>query len=370
MKLLVGIENIQPWQESIKISAERPRLALPYAFSTAFVDKGHQLHAIDYSGSLNQRTEIEPFEKIYQKSDLLNAMKNVDMALLWGGRGVSAIIRQILLPHPRRRVLLGSYVWNMTALPTVKSKISGFATRFAACFSQAVAVMTDEQLLAVQQQLSSHTPVIRYTCGIDAGFYRLKATYADVPETYQDTIDKLLAKPYIIMLGDQQRCNQDALELVRRSDINLLRVCRGEKTSTWFSEQVSKAEFKDKMFYLNDVDYVFLRFLIQNAACYAGLVDSSWQPAGWTVACEALASGVPIVLYDGLVSRELKMMGADSSIMRIVPFKDIAGFQSEIELIIAQDRSIINKLSQDFISRKLDMEVTSQQFVRDVENLL
>ena len=110
--------------------------------------------------------------------------------------------------------------------------------------------------------------------------------------------------------------------------------------------------------------------MIQNAVCYAGLVDSSWQPAGWTVACEALGSGVPIVLYDGLVSRELRIMGADNSIMRTVPFGDIAKFQSELESVISQRRSTIHKLSQDFVSRKLDMEITSQQFVSDVENLL
>jgi hypothetical protein len=348
---------------------ERPRLALPYAFATAFINKGHQLHAIYNSGSSTQEAETEPFEHVYQKSEVLKALKNVDMALLWGRQGVSAIMRQILLPRPRRCVVLCTYVWDMNALPTVKSRAACFSARFAARFSRAVTVMTNEQLLDAQRQLHSRTPVVRYTCGIDASFYRVKSIDSGAPEIHQDAVQKLLNKPYVIMLGDQQRCNQDALELVGRSDINLLRVCYSKKTSTWFEEQAFKCRYKDKLFIFNNVDHVFLRFLIQNAACYAGLVDSNWQPAGWTVACEALASGVPIVLYDGLVARELKAMGADSSIMRTVPFGDVAGFQSEIESIFSQHRPTIHKLSQGFISRKLDMETTAQQFVKDVESL-
>lgn len=370
MKLLVGIKSVEPWHNSINKSLTQPRLALPYAFSTAFINEGHQVFAIDTANSSSVKKSDDPFSHVYSKSELLKALKNVDIALLWGGQGVSAIMRQILLPSPRKRVLLGSYVWDTSVLPTFKSRLSGVTAKLAAGFSRAVTVMTDEQLLGAQHQLSSRTPVIRFTCGIDASFYKVKSEYLDVPVIYQSEVDKLLTKPYVIMLGDQQRCNQDAIELIKKNDINLIRVCRDKKMSRWFKDQISRCGLEDKLFIFNDIDHVFLRFLIQNAACYAGLVDSSWQPAGWTVACESLACGTPVLLYDGLVSRELKKLGTDKSIMQTASFGDLKGFQEKLSAITSQHRSSVHKISQEFIIKNLDMEVTSREFVRNVENIL
>jgi hypothetical protein len=56
--------------------------------------------------------------------------------------------------------------------------------------------------------------------------------------------------------------------------------------------------------------------------------------------------------------------------MRTVSTCDIAGFQSEIESILSQHRPTIHKLSQDFKSKKLDMEITVQEFVKDIESQL
>jgi glycosyltransferase involved in cell wall biosynthesis len=375
MKLLVSIQSIQPWQESMKKSCERPRLALPYAFATAFYNRNHQLFAIEDSKVKDRTAATRPFEYIYQQHELLKAMRNVDLTMLGGGGdyGISAILRQmlnqILLSPPRYRVLFVAYVWQLSTLPTLKKKVAGMAVRFLARFSRAVIVMTDEQLVLAKQMLTSRIPVIRFICGIDTYFYKIKSNYSDIPETHRSSIDKLLTKPYAIMLGDQQRCNNDALELIKHCDIQLVRVLRGKKTSVWFNEEIQKHGFNDRLFIFEDISYIFLRFLLQHASAYVGLVDSSWQPAGWTVACEALSSGLPIILYDGLVSREIRRMGADNRIMRSVPYGDILAFQAELESVISQDLSTISKLSKDFASNNLDIENTSRHFVKQVESL-
>lgn len=369
MNLLVGIKSIQAWQELIKQSSKRPRLALPYAFAAAFYNRNHKIFAINYSNAANPSGPVKPFEHIYQPNELLQALRNVDMALLWGGRGTSAILRQVLLSRPRRRVILVSYIWKLSTLPTLRAVISGTVNQISARFSKAVMVMTDEQLVLAKQMLPSRIPVIRFICGIDTSFHKIKSNYSDVPEIHHSSIDKLLYKPYVIVLGDQQRCNENVIKLVRRSDINLVRVCRDKKTVFWFNEEIQRLGLNDRLFVFRDINYTFLRFLLQHSSAYAGLVNSKWQPAGWTVACEALASGLPVVMYDGLVYREMRKMGVEDRIVRSVPFGDISAFQSELELLISQNSSAIAGLAKDFVFSKLDIEDTSRHFVEEIESL-
>lgn len=369
MNLLVGVKNIQKWRASEKHFQERPRLPLPYAFSGAFHNRNHKIFAVVSTNGSTPAEPVSPFERIYSHHELLNALRDTDLALFWGGRGLSAILRQVLLSYPRRRVILGSYIWQLSTLPALLAITSGTANQLLARFSRAVTVMTNEQLVLARKKLPPDIPVIRFICGIDTRFYKTKSNHSDVPEMHRPLVNKLLTKPYVIMLGDQQRCNEDALKIVKRSDISLVRVCREEKTILWFNKNIQKYKLNDRLFIFRDISHVFLRFLLQHAFAYAGLVNSKWQPAGWTVACEALASGLPVVLYDGLVSREMRMMRAANTIVRSVPYRDICACQAELESLISQKSPTTTKHAMDFVSDKLDIETTSNHFVREVESL-
>ena len=114
-----------------------------------------------------------------------------------------------------------------------------------------------------------------------------------------------------------------------------------------------------------------MRFLIQHAVVYAGLVNSTWQPAGWTVACESLASGLPIVVYDGLVSRELIRIGACDTFMRSVSMNDIYSLKEALQYFVnIEDRHEVSKSAQCFAAESLDFGQTSLDFVMNIEKLV
>ena len=122
---------------------------------------------------------------------------------------------------------------------------------------------------------------------------------------------------------------------------------------------------------LENISYTFLRFLLRNASAYVGFVDSSWQPAGWTVACEALASGLPIVLYEGLVSKEMKEIGAPSNYVFSCPQGNLNSFLNITVSLIKSDHK--KKFSDDiakFAKENLDFKITAPLFVKEVEKLL
>jgi hypothetical protein len=89
MNLLVGVTGVQAWQESIKASPEHPRLPLPYAFAAAFRNRNHKLFAIDYDSFCSHDGTASPFEQIFNKVQLTEAIKSVDMACHVSNVGLS-----------------------------------------------------------------------------------------------------------------------------------------------------------------------------------------------------------------------------------------------------------------------------------------
>jgi glycosyltransferase involved in cell wall biosynthesis len=373
MHLLVAISNnIPEWRDTLIESRDKPRLPLPYAFGAAFIKRGHKLSAINMSSSTPTDESLYPFEAVYPAQELLLAMKHADVVTLWGGHGVSAILRQCLLTPPRKRVVLNSYVWQPDDFPTLRSRTLGVATQFVAHFAKAVVVMTEEQAELARSSLPGKVPVVKLRCGIDTAFYRVASSFGDVPEEYREIVERLLAKPYVIMPGDELRFNQDALDIIANSDLRLIRISQysGGKQEL-LRREIKERGIEDRFFIFEKISYPFMRFLLQNASAYAGLVDSTWQPAGWTVACETMASGLPIVVYDGLVSRELDRLGASGEFMRSVPMRNVKAFQDALQSFMNNEsQAETSSRAQRFASENLDFEQASIDFVMAIEKVI
>jgi glycosyltransferase involved in cell wall biosynthesis len=342
-------------------------LPLPSAFGNAFYKRGHQVSAIDFSSSEISPPQL-PLEKIYPRELFINALKETDVHIFWGSQGIKSIGKQILLGHFDKKTILASYIWDLKTLPNLKMKLSGLATNMASRFARVLVVMTTEQMNSARVGLSSNIPIVKFTCGIDTKFYQETIDFSDVPENQKKIVESLLKEPYIIMLGDQQRCNDHIISILKNSNLRLVRVGQSfAKKTKYFRNTLEKDGLTDRCFFFEKISYPFLRFLLRNAAVYAGLVDSTWQPAGWTVACEAVASGLPIVLYDGLVARELSLLGA-AEFLRVVPMGNIKIFQRELELLVAKGTTIEqSEKTKDFAATHLNLELTGDSFAKQVE---
>src|SRR5205807_1131498 len=92
--------------------------------------------------------------------------------------------------------------------------------------------------------------------------------------------------------------------------LRVARVPQEAATASWYRRKIAERGLADRLFVFEHVSYRTLRHLLQKATAYVGLVDSTWQPAGWTVLCESLASGTPAIVYDGPTAREMRCLGA------------------------------------------------------------
>jgi glycosyltransferase involved in cell wall biosynthesis len=233
--------------------------------------------------------------------------------------------------------------------------------------------MTGRQVAAARRDLPSWLPVVKLRVGIDTCYYARSSTEFDVPEEHRAVVDKLLQEPYVILPGDELRLNEDALEVVKTTGLKLVRISQyGTKSGTnLLKEEVARRGLSDRVIVFEHIPYVFLRFLLQHALAYVGFVDSNWQPAGWTVACESLASGLPLVIYDGLTARELADLHLSPDLIRLVDFRDRNSFGRELMALASAPKSASLALSaREFAARVLDAEATAAEFGRDLVTAL
>ena len=372
MHLLTATNNnIEEWCRLRQTDSARPRMPLPYALGGAFLVAGHELSALDLSGKATKLTR-SPFHHLYDKRDLMEALRNVDAALLWGGYTLSILARQALSLQRQKNILYFSYVISPEK-PTIKQRLQDALVSSLSGAAMGMMYMTREQANKARELLGEVTPVIQFRLGIDTAFYRLDPIDEDVPPADRVRVDQLLDEPYIIMPGDELRFNRDALQFVERTGIRLVRVSQyGEKSGTdALKREILARGLADRLMVFEKIEYKFLRFLLRHACAYAGFVDSSWQPAGWTVACEALASGLPLVLYEGLCSRELGAAKVSSSLVQTVAMRDVSSFSEKLgALVNAGGRSQYAEQAMQFAAQHLDFAVTAPNLVNEVAQVV
>lgn len=372
MHLLTAISNNVPeWTDLETFNPDRPRLPIPYALGGSFLQAGHSLSALDRANNV-KKLELGPFCSIYHRHDMSYALREVDAALLWGGDGLKALARQALGTTLKKKILYFSYAFS-PARPTAKQRFHDVLLTALSGAALGTVFMTTEQALKARERLESRTPVIQFRCGIDTAFYRVKPSFEDVPEVERVRVNKLLGKPYVIMPGDELRFNQDALQFVERTGIRLVRVSQySHKSGTeQLKHEIAARGLKELLMVFEKIDYKFLRFLFRHAYAYAGLVDSSWQPAGWTVACEALASGLPVVLYEGLTSRELEKINLPSSLVQTVAVGDLAAVSEKLSALGASPQSPQwSEQTMRFAAQHLDFSITAPPFVAEVARVV
>jgi glycosyltransferase involved in cell wall biosynthesis len=366
MRLLIEISGqIDDWHLAFDTATDRPRLPLPYSSSAAFIARGHEVSAIHFSDEFFSSREKGRFSRLYGPRQLREAIADNDLVLLWAGSAIKAFLSNRALSR-EKKLLFASYVWRVPPEARWKARLLGVATRTLARRARSAVFMTHEQVREAMTSLS--VPIVPFTWGIDSAFYRHPSTEADPFPALRDQLKDLLSTPYVILAGDQQRLDSDAVALVEHFDLRLVRVPQEQHTAEWYRRQIKKRGLEGRIFVFQKVTYAALRFLLQHATAYVGLVDSSWQPAGWTVLCESIASGIPAIVYDGLTAREMRRLGAGDYLMT-VPSRDIQAVATCYKEI--RDKSEagneLTEHAQHFSKSVLDLEQTAANFVDSVE---
>lgn len=368
MRMLVGFDgNIAQWRAVPGHHADAPALPLVYPFGQAFVKRGHSLVGLQVTG--NAVAQGDPFERVYPLDRMREALGACDVALLWSWLGIRATLLSRFCGG-RPPVLLASYVWRSSGHQGWKVRFLEAATRFTARLSAGTVLMTEHQCDAARNGLGDQARVVRFTCGLDLEFYESATDLGSLPGELRSALERIAEDRFVIVAGDQLRFDEDVLSLVGDHGLRVVRVVQEVATADRYRCWIAERRLEDRCFILNRIPYVALRWLLQHASAYAGVVDSSWQPAGWTVACEALAAGTPVVLYEGLVSSELRRLGAAEKQVLAVHPRDVRAMARAVARLISNPLSARDRVAtRDFARQALDQRTWAEELVAAIEEI-
>lgn len=359
--------NVPEWRTCFSPPGEVPRLPLPFAFGAALAGEGFSLLAYDRSGK-PAPNDLAPFKGYYSADAFREARDAADLVVLWGTAGVRSCIAESHRPPSCRKTVLFSYGWRPVGSVSIPRRAMLSVTRQAAHFARGVVLMTERQLASAKCDLGQKVPIVRLHVGVDTEFYSRQSTEADVPEVHRRVVASLLRTRYIILPGDELRLNGDALRVVEATGLRLVRISqyRNKNRTSLLEREIERRGLAEKVIVFERISYAFLRFLLQHASAYAGFVDASWQPAGWTVACECLASGLPLVLYDGLTAQELLDQGIPGNLLQVIKPGDRDNFAEGLAMMTQNQDLKRSEAARAFAAEKLNVEQTAPQFGRDI----
>ncbi len=132
--------------------------------------------------------------------------------------------------------------------------------------------------------------------GIDLDFY-----YAS--KNKSKFLQKIINQKYIIMHGDEEREEDKLIKLASMLNIGIVRINQYPYKSKKNLFEIAKSYFDIPFIYnFQNIDFHNYIWLLKNSTIYAGMVNSKFQPAGWTALCEAIILGIPSIISNGITS--------------------------------------------------------------------
>ncbi len=194
--------------------------------------------------------------------------------------------------------------------------------------------------------------------GVDAEFFAPADVAADAP--IAPDVRAAATSPYVVVAGDQQRDEALAAKAVQGTGLRLVRLTQEPGTQRFWERHVAAGPAGPPVFCRAGLTIAEVRYLYRRAVCVLNLVDNSWQPAGLTVAKEAMACGTPLVMSSGITTREL--LGFRRS-FREEPFLELESLDdadraSAAVLKLARDRSYateVGRAGRRLIEESLDL---------------
>ena len=170
--------------------------------------------------------------------------------------------------------------------------------------------------------------------GIDLGFYYNSKSNSNF-------LQKIINQKYIIMHGDEEREEDKLIKLANFLKIGIVRINQYPDKSKNNLFELARS-YKDIPFIYNfqNIDFHNYIWLLKNAAIYAGMVNSKFQPAGWTALCEAIILGIPSIISRGITSDDY---------LKSIP-KEI---QNQFNLLITENINADSEKIKNFFKDKV-----------------
>lgn len=306
--------NLDAWLRQPS-SRQKPLMPVPASLLQKFVNKNEDYALYDFKEKLFFKIVCDGTTHQETNNRLFNLA--VKKYVVWSTYGlIKLIVMSLYNSINLHKIVKLEYSVRLLQFPILCKLYYLILTKMGIN----LLVMTMEQYELLLRIGVKENKVDRITIKIDSDYYRKqKFLKEDFKEGELSKIEAITTDEFIICMGDELRDNLEAIKLAKLSNKTLVRISQfGHKNSIHEFEALCSANSFASYHLLQKVSYPCLVTLLKKASLQIVPVDSSWQPAGWTVTCESLVVGVPVILYNGLVYRELLRLGIPHSSLIVV----------------------------------------------------
>lgn len=280
---------------------------------------------------------------------------------------IGSITAFILLPFcQNRKVFTLVYANESNKLKNLVSKIKNSLFLAGLKLCGGLFYMTKEQIEQACNEFNlSPNHVFHLPVGVDVAYFNDKNNNDFIsPEVLE-----LPLKKYVVVSGDQLRNELEIANVMEGSGLKLLRLTQSVETQLFWKDWNKSKSSNLEVFCKAHLSFQEVRYAYQNALCVLNLADNSWQPAGWTVLTEGMACGVPVIMNQGLVTRELKRYNPSPSLVEIAQIVRKEEVQEILKKLISQP-SYAKELGvkgREFVEKNLSIEKTGIELVKMLE---
>ena len=362
MKVLIIIGgDIKRFKELGGANTNTPKLPLSYPFYGYLKKEGVDVEVIslNFESLEGQATigfnMIRGYFKIFS---LAKYIKSFDAVITFGFIGPLTSI-SLALHGQNRKVFTVVYANESSKLKNLFSKVkkSLFLKGLKLCGG--LIYMTKEQIEQACNEFNLPSKrVFHLPVGVDVAYFN-EGNHSDVisPEVLE-----LPLKKYVVVSGDQLRNELEIVNVMEDSGLKLLRLTQSMKTQLFWENYNKNKSSNIEVFCKAHLSFQDVRYGYQNALCVLNLVDNSWQPAGWTVLTEGMACGIPVIMNQGLVTRELKRYSPSLPLVEVAQMLRKEEIQEVLKKLINQP-SYAKELGirgREFVEKNLPIEKTGK----------
>jgi glycosyltransferase involved in cell wall biosynthesis len=282
-----------------------------------------------------------------------------DVVVTWGTQGaVIAAALGIKTGGPRKVVIISFSGWPRAGGPLglMRELLYQSATERTG----KLVFMTKRQIREALGRVDAdgkrvaHLPV-----GVDTRFFTPMP--AGATASVRPELQALGSQRFVVVAGDQLRDERNMIGVLDGLSIGLVRLTQNKFIEELWGKLRGTVRFP--VLCKAHLTAQEVRYVYQRAVCLVNLVDSSWQPAGWTVMTEAMACGLPVIVNPGLTTEEMRtyVTGGPLPFLELQRLDPSQARARVIDLLADDDLSReIGMVARQFVERHLDIDRTSK----------
>ncbi len=355
-----------------------PKYSQSYPFVDGLRERGVDVEvaditktSLDYAGRV-PRGWLSTYASLI---GVVRSLGNYDAVVSWSTTGALLSLAkkflEIFLPSLRRCKIVVVVFSNSVQHHSIFVRCLGnVIIKFGLRNADAVIYMTHRQMEEARNLLGVDLRIMHLvSAGVDTEFFKPLSS-RESHEPPREEFTEFSGIAYVVVGGDQLRSEQQIIDVLNDTGIGLIRLTQNKLTESFWKHAALGKRVRFPFACVSNLSPREVRYAYRHALYCLNLVDNSWQPAGWSVATEAMACGLPVIINEGLIAEEMRRHLGDDQ-LPLIMVETVEDARRAI-IALASDRAHsaqLGKLGRDFVEINFNVNAGADAIARIIHEL-